>query len=71
MWVLTEEYNDYDQHGAYFLHAWTKKPSAEAVKKALFTHGHTWDDESVARALAGGGRQGVEYSWVNLFEFTG
>ena len=27
VWVLTEEYNEYDQHGAYFLAVFANKPT--------------------------------------------
>lgn len=31
MWILTEEFNDYDQHGEYFRAAWNEKPTEEVL----------------------------------------
>jgi hypothetical protein len=33
VWILTTEYNDYDQHGAYFVAWWPKKPTYEQLGK--------------------------------------
>ena len=33
MWILTSEYNDYDQHGEYFEAAWLEKPTKEQLSK--------------------------------------
>ena len=60
-WVLTEAYNDYDQHGVYFLAVWGHKPTIHEVATkiggnfVLATH-----------VLSGGGRQGSEDQWYNL-----
>lgn len=34
IWVLTQEVNDYNQHGAYFIDAWHEKPTIEQLAKA-------------------------------------
>lgn len=35
MWILTSEYNDYDQHGAYFEAAFDVKPTFKELKAIL------------------------------------
>ena len=62
IWVLTQDFNDYDQHGSYFEGAWIAKPTAEQLKNAGVP---TSDIEHV---LLGGGRRGSEYSWYDLFK---
>jgi hypothetical protein len=62
IWVLTEEYNMYDQYGAYFVHAWTKKPTPTE----LIAHGV--DEHLVSHVLQGGGREKYEDHWYNLEE---
>lgn len=58
--VLTEAYNDYDQHGQYFIHAWSGKP--ERTELSLHVHPST----DLDWLLAGGGRRDSEYHWYNL-----
>ena len=31
IWVLTKEYNDYNQHGEYFVGAWKEKPTHQLL----------------------------------------
>lgn len=63
MWILTEEYNEYDQYGAYFVDAWHCKPSEEDLKNAGV---HPSDIQHV---LNGGGRtHRYEGHWYNLFK---
>lgn len=33
VWVLTETYNDYNQHGAYFIKVWKNKPTVEQLQE--------------------------------------
>ena len=61
MWVLTEGYNDYDQHGDYFLHAWLFKPTNSQLLEYI-------DGSLLSWVLNGGGRIGTEYNWFNLRE---
>lgn len=35
MWVLTREYNNYDQHGEYFVAAFKEKPTFAQMKVVL------------------------------------
>jgi hypothetical protein len=60
-WILTEEYNDYDQHGEYFVAWFPEKPTIEELSK------HFSENEAV-HILNGGGRRGWEYQWYNLKE---
>jgi len=53
IYVLTESFNDYDQHGAVFRWAWTHKPSEKELAD--------WGCDHF-------GRQGNEYSWYELEE---
>jgi hypothetical protein len=75
IWVLTKEYNAYDQYGEYFIHAWTHKPTA----KELLDQGvpaKSWGDCDLHQhVLAGGGRRdnGKVYDdeWYWLREVQG
>lgn len=64
IYVLTEEYNDYDQHGEYFLHAWDHPPSLLELRE----RGFYGDYEHLN---AGGGRTSkYEDQWFFLREIT-
>ena len=61
IWVLTSEYNDYDQHGEYFTAAFQGKPSAaDLVKEAGVPA------KLAEHIAAGGGRIDAEYQWFHL-----
>lgn len=60
VWVLTSEYNDYNQYGEYYIHAWTSKPTADMLIK-LGVH-----QCEVDHVLNGGGRRGDEEFWYHL-----
>lgn len=64
IWVLTESYNDYNQHGGYFVAAWTNKPTLQQIAKVC---GITLD--GAEHVLDGGGRQGLEEQWYELMEY--
>lgn len=50
VWILTDEYNDYDQHGEYFCGVFFEKPTAnELIEQGVHPAG-------VAHVLNGGGR---------------
>lgn len=69
IWVLTSEYNNYDQYGEYFEDAWDHKPTEEELQATLKdTNYKGWMAPKglVAHILEGGGRQGVEDSWYYL-----
>ena len=62
IWVLTESYNDYDQHGEYYVQAWVGKPNLDDLLKAGVNPG------DIDHVLAGGGRRNNEYNYYNLTE---
>lgn len=64
VWILTEEYNDYDQYGEYFLAVFKEKP----LNSKLTEYGvpqHRSD-----HVLNGGGRVGSEDHWFFLREYS-
>jgi len=40
IWILTSTYNDYDQHGDYFIAWWSDKPSVDQMMGASNRAGH-------------------------------
>jgi hypothetical protein len=56
IWVLTEEYNDYDQHGEYFVHAWDHKPSRQELIECGVQRSRPKMNDYVSYVLNGGGR---------------
>ena len=64
-WILTEQYNAYDQYGEYFVAWFPEKPTMEELQKYF-------DEEDSKHILNGGGRRqfGVrwEEQWHNLKE---
>ena len=66
MYVLTEEYNDYNQYGEYFVDAWRHKPT----KEDLLAVGV--EENRVDHVLNGGGRtaSGLQHDdhWFHLRE---
>jgi hypothetical protein len=61
VWILTEEYNEYDQHGEYFVAVWANKPTIEQLRERI-----PRNDEQLEHILNGGGRKGVEDHWYYL-----
>jgi hypothetical protein len=61
IWILTSEYNDYDQHGEYFEAVFIGKPTAEQIEKHCGVN-----EVGSTHILAGGGRVEEEYHWYNL-----
>jgi hypothetical protein len=61
IWILTSEYNDYDQHGEYFEAVFIGKPTAEQIEKHCGVN-----EVGSTHILAGGGRVEYEYHWYNL-----
>jgi len=51
VWILTSEYNDYDQHGVYFEAVFKCKPTVEQLKDRLHCN-----DSLAEHILTGGGR---------------
>jgi hypothetical protein len=63
LWVVTVKYNDYDQHGEYFVSVFTNKPTFQELKELTKE-----DDITVDKLTKGGGRQDSEYIWYYLKE---
>jgi len=76
IFVLTREHNEYDQHGSYFVRAFSELPSLEKLAEVIQTEGdfHCQAmNTDFAIALSehlrkGGGRRGTEDVWYNLDE---
>lgn len=77
VWALTSEYNDYDQHGAYFEAVFSKKPTVEELVEFFTTDDkYKWhvskDPMSALKFILhvqnGGGRMDNEDSWLRLEE---
>lgn len=62
IWVLTTEYNEYDQYGEYFVTAFKDKPTAAQLIE------HTQGYRYINALEKNLGRQGTEYQWFNLRE---
>lgn len=62
VWILTTEYNDYDQYGEYFLQAFASKPTPEQ----LVAEGVPLN--RIDRVLNGGGRKSNDHQWWHLVE---
>lgn len=63
VWILTSEYNDYDQHGEYFEAVFAEKPTALQIQKVCEVN-----EIGAKHILNGGGRNGNEHQWYNLKE---
>lgn len=62
VWILTEEFNDYDQHGEYFVAVFAAKPTHQQL---------TTQEVPINRlrhVLNGGGRKDMEDHWFHLRE---
>ena len=67
MYILTEEFNDYDQHGDYFVAAFKELPTIEIIKKFFKDRGDgEVSDDFCEHLIKGGGRLKHEYVWYNL-----
>lgn len=66
VWVLTNEYNDYDQHGEYFVAVFGDPPTLENL--STFVTGYYVNDAYLKHVKAGGGRLEDEDVWWNLNE---
>jgi len=72
IWVLTEEYNDYDQHGEYFVHAWDHRPTREELLAKGVPEKQMHCTDLPDHVLSGGGRivrgSYSDYQWYHLRE---
>ena len=64
IWILTQEYNAYDQYGEYFVDCWLNKPTAQE----LLSNGVPAN--RLEYTLNGGGRLDKEFDndWFYLVE---
>jgi len=67
IWVLTEEYNAYDQYGEYFVWAWTHKPTRDELKKYIKDASRIGQEDYIGYVLNGGDRS----TWVNITTLSG
>ena len=66
VWVLTKEYNEYDQYGECFEDVFKDKPSPEQLSKST---GYAVDSEAIGKLLASGTcRIRGDSSWYNLWK---
>lgn len=64
IWVLTSSYNDYNQHGDYFVAAFKNFPTEKQLAEFGIIH-----PVEVAHVLSGGGREKYEDQWYTLEEY--
>lgn len=62
VWILTSEYNDYDQHGAYFEAVFLNKPTHQQLTESGVPQ------TRLRHVLNGGGRVQDESKWFFLNE---
>lgn len=65
VWVLTEEFNDYNQNGEYFVAVFGTKPSADKLAAFVDPHSNRARLQHIAN---GGGREELEDHWYHLRE---
>lgn len=65
VWVVTSEYNQYDQYGEYFLGVFKDKPTKKQLSKLIK---YKEDSREVEHLLNGGGRIGYDDVWWWLRE---
>ena len=56
MFILLASYNEYDQHGSYFITSWSKRPTLKQVQKASSKYGVKFTN----------GRESSEDLWLDL-----
>jgi len=67
LWILTKEFNAYDQYGEYFKAAFDTKPSFQELKAEM-----DGEHNNVVQFVldTGGGRQNNQDIWYHLRELT-
>lgn len=60
IWLLTEEYNRYDQLGEYFVRAFKEFPTFEQLLAAEVP------EQDLTHVRNGGGRKATEDHWFHL-----
>lgn len=72
VWLLTTEYNAYDQFGEYFLEMFAEFPTFEQLREAVGKD-KPWygvSDDLLVHIKNGGGRQATEDQWFHLKRYT-
>ena len=64
VWILTKEYNDYDQHGEYFVAVYANKPTHQQLAE------QDVPTNRLRHVLNGGGRKDGDDKWFFLIETT-
>ena len=64
VWLLTKEYNEYDQYGEYFIAVFSEKPSHQLLTA------YGVPTNRLRHVLDGGGRVDYEDSWFFLREVS-
>lgn len=60
VWILTEEFNAYDQYGEYFVAVFSERPHHAQLSA------HEVPQNRLRHVLNGGGRVGTEDRWFHL-----
>lgn len=75
VWVVTKEYNNYDQYGEYFVCAFKEKPTHQQCLDLLSVENYFQSyadkkhkDKMAALLMKGGGRYKDEFDWYWLNE---
>lgn len=71
VWILTSEYNEYDQHGEYFLAVFKSKPTIEQLATVLNIPIDEFTSATLTHILSGGGRRkhyDDYHNWYHLRE---
>lgn len=67
IWILTKEYNQYNQFGAYYVEAFVNKPTFDQIFDRLKKfYGYAPTEDECYHILSGGGRISDEYMWFTL-----
>lgn len=61
VWVVTQSYNDYDQHGDYIEMVFSEKPTKELLMEKF-----QLSEKDAIHLWNGGGRKNIENSWYYL-----
>lgn len=65
VWIVTSEYNAYDQYGCYFEAVYFSKPTVEQLMERF-----SLTEDGATHLFNGGGRIKWEDHWYNLTEET-
>jgi hypothetical protein len=64
MYVVTTEFNLYDQEGQYFVAAFESEPTFQELKTLLPKE----SDVTIGKLTRGGGRENGDHQWYNLHQ---